>query len=80
MIKILNIWAWKPSWSCDLDIMNKLDPHIMNKLLFPHPMEAPHVIWFQLVHQFQRMSFENVDADINVDTEADTNGGPLPSL
>ena len=30
------IWAWRPSWSCDLDPVNKLS--------FPHPMDAPHEI------------------------------------
>ena len=32
-----NIWAWQPSWSCDLDRLNKLS--------FLHPMEAPYEIW-----------------------------------
>ena len=32
-----HIWAWRPSWSCDLD-------HLY-KLLFPLPKEAPHKIW-----------------------------------
>ena len=31
------IWAWRPSWSCDLDVANKL--------LFPLPKVAPHKIW-----------------------------------
>ena len=29
-----HIWAWRPSWSCD--------PDAVNKLLFPLPNEAPH--------------------------------------
>ena len=33
------IWAWRPSWSSDLDHLNKL--------LFPHPIEAVHEIWLQ---------------------------------
>ena len=41
-----HIWAWWPSWSCDLD-------HLI-KLLFPHPMEAPHKIWLQLAKLFLR--------------------------
>ena len=41
-----HIWKGRPSWSCD--------PDIMNKLLFPYPMEAPHVIWLQLAQRFQR--------------------------
>ena len=31
------IWAWLPSWSCDLDHLYKLS--------FPLPKEAPHKIW-----------------------------------
>ena len=31
------IWAWRPSWSCD--------PDALNKILFPLPKEAPHKIW-----------------------------------
>ena len=30
------IWAWRPSWSCDLDAVNKLS--------FPLPEEASHKI------------------------------------
>ena len=32
-----HIWAWWPSWSCDLDLLYKLS--------FPLPKEAPHKIW-----------------------------------
>ena len=32
-----NIWAWRPSWSCD--------PDAANKISFPLPKEAPHKIW-----------------------------------
>ena len=32
-----HIWAWRPSWSCDLDHLYKLS--------FPLPKEAPHKIW-----------------------------------
>ena len=32
-----HIWAWRPSWSCDLDHFYKLS--------FPLPKEAPHKIW-----------------------------------
>ena len=31
------IWAWRPSWSCDLDHLYKLS--------FPLHKEAPHKIW-----------------------------------
>ena len=30
------IWAWRPSWSCDLDFAIKLSS--------PQPMDAPHKI------------------------------------
>ena len=32
----VHIWAWRPSWSCDLDLAIKL--------LFSLPMDAPHKI------------------------------------
>ena len=32
-----HIWAWQPSWSCDLDHLYKLS--------FPLPQEAPYEIW-----------------------------------
>ena len=32
-----NIWAWRTSWSCDLDHLYKLS--------FPLLKEAPHKIW-----------------------------------
>ena len=36
--KVFTVYgAWRPSWSCDLDHLNKLS--------FPHPMEAPDEIW-----------------------------------
>ena len=41
-----HIWAWRPSWSCDQDHLNKL--------LFPHPKESPYEIWVHLAQQFQR--------------------------
>ena len=31
-----HIWAWRPSWSCDLDHLYKIS--------FPLPKEAPHKI------------------------------------
>ena len=39
------IWAWWPSWSCDI---NHLYP-----LSFFHPMKAPHEIWLQLTWFFE---------------------------
>ena len=32
-----HIWVWRPSWSCD--------PDVVNKISFPLPKEAPHKIW-----------------------------------
>ena len=40
------MWAWRPSWSCDQDHLNKLS--------FPYPKESPYEIWVQLVKWFQR--------------------------
>ena len=39
-------WAWQPFWSYDLDHLNKLS--------FPHPIEASHEIWLQSAQQFLR--------------------------
>ena len=39
-----HIWAWWPSWSCDLDHLYKLS--------FPLPKEAPHK-WLWLVKRFR---------------------------
>ena len=41
-----HIWAWRPSWSCDLDIAIKR--------LSPLPMDAQHKISLCLTKQFQR--------------------------
>ena len=41
-----HFWAWRPSWSCDLDHLYKLS--------FPLPKEAPHKIWLWLAKRFQR--------------------------
>ena len=35
-LSFYHIWAWQPSWSCDLDRLNKVS--------FPHPMEAQYEI------------------------------------
>ena len=49
-----HIWAGRPSWSCD--------PHPVNKLSFPRPMEAPHEIWLWLAQRFwRRRSLKIVD-------------------
>ena len=37
-LRVFTIYgAWRPSWSCD--------PDAVNKLSFPLPKEAPHRIW-----------------------------------
>ena len=36
-LKFYHIWAWLPSWSCDLDNLYTL--------LLPLLMEASHIIW-----------------------------------
>ena len=45
-----HIWAWQPTWSCD--------PDPMNKLSFPHPIEAP----YEICQRFwRRRSLKMVD-------------------
>ena len=47
-------YIWRPSWSCDQDCLNKLS--------FPHPMEAPYEIWLQLALWFlRRRCLKSVD-------------------
>ena len=41
-----HIWAWRPSWSCDLDFAIKLE--------MPLPKEAPHKISTSSAKRFQR--------------------------
>ena len=41
-----HIWAWRPSWSCDLDHLYKLS--------FPLPKEAPHKIWLLIGQEVSR--------------------------
>ena len=41
-----HIWAWRPSWSCDLDF---LYTH-----WFPIPIDASYKIWLWLAKRFQR--------------------------
>ena len=40
-----HIWAWRSSWSCDLDLLYNLS--------FPLPKEAPHKIWALLAKRFR---------------------------
>ena len=50
-----HIWAWRPSWSCDLDHLYKLS--------FPLPKKAPHTIWLWLAKRFQRRRCLNIVDD-----------------
>ena len=51
-----HIWAWRPSWLCD--------PDSVNKISFALPKEATHKIWLWSVKRFQRRrSFSIVDDD-----------------
>ena len=45
-----HIWAWWPSWSCDL--------YHLYKISFPLPRETPHKIWAWLAKRFQRSSLK----------------------
>ena len=65
-----HIWAWRPSWSCDLD-------HLY-KLWFPLPKEAPHKIWLGLAKWFQRRrSLKMVDGRTPTDGRRWTDGRRL---
>ena len=50
-----HVWAWRPSWSCDLDRLYKLS--------FPLPKEAPHNNYLALISQAvsEEKMFEHVD-------------------
>ena len=54
------IWAWRSSWSCDSDPLNKF--------LFPRPMKALHEIWLWLAQWFwRRRPLKMVDNDGQTD-------------
>ena len=46
-----HIWAWWPSWSCDL--------YHLYKLSFPLPRETPYKIWGLIGHAVSEKMFEN---------------------
>ena len=50
-----DVWAWRPSWSCD--------PDVTKQISFPLPKEAPHKIWPWLAQRFRRRSLSIVDDD-----------------
>ena len=58
-----HIWAWRPSWSTDLD-------HFSN-FSFPHPKEAPYEIWAKLAQRFQRRSRLKMLTDGRTDGRTD---------
>ena len=49
--RFYHLWAWRPSWSCDLD-------HLY-KLWFTLPKEAPHPIWLLIGPAVSKKIFEN---------------------
>ena len=57
-----HIRAWRPSWSCDQDVANKLS--------FPLPKEAPQNL--ALIEQgvLEKKMFEIVDDDVRTDAGA----------
>ena len=58
-----HIWAWRPSWSCDL--------YHLHKLSFPLPKEAPHN--FALIGQ---VVLEKMFKIVNDDGRRRTDAGP----
>ena len=65
-----HIWAWRPSWSCDLDHLYKLS--------FPLPKEAPHTIWLWLAKRFQRRRCLNIVDNDNDDDGCQSKGISSP--
>ena len=47
-----HIWAWQPSWSCELD--NLYIQYI------PYSIDASHKIWLWIAKRFQRRSWLNI--------------------
>ena len=65
-----HIWAWRPSWSCDLDFAIKLE--------MPLPKEAPHKISTRSTKRFQRRSLKLWTTDGRTD-DGRTDAGSWPS-
>ena len=59
-----HIWAWRPSWSCDLDF---LYTH-----WFPLPIDASYKIWLWLARRFQRRRY------LKLWTDGQTDDGRTP--
>ena len=74
-LKFYYIWAWRPSWSFDLDRLNTLS--------FPHPMETPYEIWLQMAQWFLRRCLKSLDEGQMTGGQTDgqtTDDGGLPIL
>ena len=66
-----HIWAWQPSWSCDLDF---LYTH-----WFPLPINASYKIWLWLAKRFQRRrSLKLWTDDGRTDDDGRTTDGRTP--
>ena len=68
-----HIWAWRASWSCDMDHLYKLS--------FPLSKEAPHKIWLWLAKRFQRRRLLKMwtDNDGRTDDGRRIHGYPISS-
>ena len=67
-----HIWAWQPSWSCDLDF---LYTH-----WFPLPIDASYKIWLWLAKRFQRRRSLKLWTDgRTTDGRTPDNGHPISS-
>ena len=65
------IWAWRPSWSCDLDF---LYTH-----WFPLPIDASYKIWLWLAKRFQRRRSLKLWTDGRTDGGTTDHGHPISS-
>ena len=70
---VYHIWAWRPSWSCDLDF---LYTH-----WFPLPIDASYKIWLWLAKPFQRKRSLKLWTDGRQTTDGRTpdHGDPISS-
>ena len=68
-----HIWAWRPSWSCDLDFL-----YIH---WFPLPIDASYKIWLWLAKRFQRRRSLKLWTDDGRTTDGRTpdHGHPISS-
>ena len=66
-----HIWAWRPSWSCDLDFAIKLEMTL--------PKEAPHKISTRSAKRFQRRRFLKLWTTTDDDGRTPDHGHPISS-